>query len=101
MTRCLVGSKIKRVVFVPLIGEFLGVRFYIYYHDHLPPHLHLLGPGYAALVSIPEGKILAGRVPERVKTMATEWVQKNGEALIDNWRRARQGEPLARVSAPE
>lgn len=86
---------------MPLICEFLGAKVYMYYRDHLPPHLHLSGPGFAVLVSIPEGEVLAGWAPERVKTIAAGWVRENGEALIDNWRLARQGEPLARIPAPE
>ncbi|AEG15166.1 hypothetical protein Desku_1586 [Desulfofundulus kuznetsovii DSM 6115] len=50
---------------MPVICEFAGIKICMYYHDHLPPHVHVLAPGFQALVSIPGGEVLAGSCLEK------------------------------------
>ncbi|RJX17685.1 MAG: DUF4160 domain-containing protein [Desulforudis sp.] len=85
---------------MPLICEFLGIKVYIYYYDHLPPHVHLRGPGVQALVAIRDGRVISGSLPNRVETVVTSWVRQKSDALMQNWHRAQNGEPLSRVSPP-
>lgn len=73
----------------------------MYYHDHPPPHIHLRGTNFKAVVSLPDGDLLAGILPRGVKATVAGWVKEEAETLLENWRRAQAGEPLLRVSPPE
>lgn len=86
---------------MPCICEFPAVRVYIYFFDHEPPHLHIRGWDFHAVLSIPGGRLLAGHLPERLESVWGGWVRQEKEALMENWRRARAGEPLLRVTPPE
>jgi len=88
-------------VVMPLICKFSGVKVYMYYQDHLPPHIHLRGTDFKAVVSLPDGKLLAGLLPRGVKATVTAWIKSEAKALMENWRRAQAGEPLSRVNPPE
>ncbi len=85
---------------MPLICEFSGLKVYMYYHDHLPPHVHVVGAGVAALVLIPEGTVIEGGLPPGAAVRVGRWARENAEALMENWSRARQGKPLFKVPAP-
>ena len=73
----------------------------MYYHDHPPPHIHLRGTNFKAVVSLPDGNLLAGILPRGVKATVVGWVKEEAETLLENWRRAQVGEPLLRVGPPE
>ena len=55
---------------MPTISIFFGFVVQMYWRDHAPPHVHVLHQGQEALVSIKDGKLLAGSMP------------KAGESLI-------------------
>lgn len=86
---------------MPLICEFLGIKVYMFYHDHLPPHIHLRGTDFKAVVSLPDGNLLAGLLPRRVKGVVAAWIKGEAKTLLEDWRRAQAGEPLLRVNPPE
>ncbi len=86
---------------MPVICEFMGVKIYMYFFDHAPPHVHLVGPGFKAALAVPEGKVLAGILPSRIQSIAASWIRNESAALLENWRRAQAGEPLFRVNPPE
>lgn len=73
----------------------------IYYHDHPPPHVHLQGTDFRAVVSLLDGNLLAGLLPRGVKATVTAWIRSEAKTLLNNWRRAQAGEPLLRVNPPE
>jgi len=58
---------------MPRISEFYGIRIYMYYNDHAPPHFHA---GYAedeAVFTIDTLQVLYGWVPRRVRALVVEW----------------------------
>ncbi|ADI02760.1 DUF4160 domain-containing protein [Syntrophothermus lipocalidus] len=86
---------------MPIICEFWGFKVYMYYQDHLPPHFHVRGRGTHAVISLPDGALLAGDLPSGIASHIAAWVQENAEALMENWRRARCKEPLLKVPSPK
>ncbi|MGB9879291.1 MAG: DUF4160 domain-containing protein [Anaerolineae bacterium] len=79
----------------------MGVKVYMYFFDHLPPHVHIIGRGFRAALSIPEGSILAGNLPPRLRAIAETWVRQEAQALMQNWERAQIGKPLLRANPPQ
>ena len=39
---------------MPLLSEFFGIKIYIYWDDHVPPHFHAEYNGHQVLVDIEE-----------------------------------------------
>jgi hypothetical protein len=86
---------------MPIICELWGLGIYMYYREHLPPHLHVRGPGVHAIFLIPDGILLAGKLPSGTVPRIAAWVRDDAELLMEDWRRAHRKEPLLRVPAPK
>ena len=50
---------------MPEISRFFGIIIAIYYNDHNPPHFHAKYGEHEALVEINNGKVIAGKLPQR------------------------------------
>lgn len=86
---------------MPLISEFYGIKIYINYLDHNPPHVHVYYAEHSALVSIAELKILEGHLPKVAKKLVLEWMFKNRKALQKNWDRATKREAIQKIKPLE
>ncbi|MDI7188400.1 DUF4160 domain-containing protein [Leptospira santarosai] len=86
---------------MPLISEFYGIKIYINYLDHNPPHVHVYYAEHSALVSIAELKILEGHLPKVAKKLVLEWMLKNRKGLQKNWDRATKREALIKIKPLE
>jgi len=79
---------------VPVISRFFGIVVLIYYGDHDPPHFHVRYSGRKAAIAIKDARLLAGSLPPRAMGLVTEWALLHQKELMENWERARRGEPL-------
>lgn len=48
---------------MPLLSEFFGIKIYIYWDDHVPPHFHAEYNGHHVLVDIEENVVIKGVLP--------------------------------------
>ena len=48
---------------MPEISRFYGIRIYMYYDEHNPPHFHAKYDGEEALITM-DGKIFSGTLPQ-------------------------------------
>lgn len=78
---------------MPEISRFLGIVIRMYYRDHGPPHFHAEYGGYEVSVEIESG-VVEGRFPRRELKAVLEWYEVHKEELLENWRLARQEQPL-------
>lgn len=83
---------------MPEICRFLGIVIAMYYTDHEPPHFHARYGQFQATIGIADGRLLAGELPPRVQGLIEEWRAIHRQELFDDWDRARQRLPLARVA---
>ena len=58
----------------------------MYFADHPPPHVHVVGRDFEMLVAIRDSTILAGKVPSRVERTAMRWIRDNRQALLRKWK---------------
>ncbi len=79
---------------MPRISEFYGIAIYLYYADHNPPHFHAIYGGQQAEVAIRTGEVIVGTLPKRALRLVREWAETYRGELLEDWERARQGEPL-------
>jgi len=82
---------------MPIIATFLGLTIRMYFGDHPPPHIHVAYQGFEALMAIEDGRIVSGRLPSRAAKLAAEWIELRKGAILENWKRAENLEPLERI----
>lgn len=86
---------------MPCVSQFYGIAIYMYYNDHAPPHFHAEYAGDEVLIEINSLNIYAGSLPRRAYNLTIEWAEQSRVALLDDWHRARQGEPLLPIKPLE
>jgi hypothetical protein len=87
---------------VPEISRFFGIVIRMYFDDHVPPHFHASYAGHEGRISIsPIGALTGGDLPARPLALAVEWATLHQGELLENWRLARLGRPLASIAPLE
>jgi len=56
---------------------------------------------YRALLAIQDGRVIAGRLPNRAYRLAAEWAELHRAELLANWERARCQETLEWIEGLE
>ena len=82
---------------MPLVASFLGIKIYMYFEDHEPPHFHAEKAEFEMVVEIETSRIMKGSLPRTELALVIEWASQHRSELADNWGRARQGRPLRRI----
>jgi hypothetical protein len=72
----------------------------MFYSEHGVPHFHAIYGEYEASVEIGSERI-HGQLPKRALALVLEWNRLHRQELLENWDRARAGQPLARVAPLE
>jgi hypothetical protein len=70
---------------MPVIQRFDGYVIRMYFEDHNPPHVHVVGPDFEALVAIEDAAVLVGDIPAKVRKEALGWVAANEASLAQKW----------------
>ena len=79
---------------MPRLSEFYGIAVYMYFADHHPPHFHAIYGSNEAAIAIETGEVLAGNLPRRARKLLVESIALHRDELLDDWRRATNGETL-------
>ncbi|KAA0571794.1 DUF4160 domain-containing protein [Azospirillum sp. Sh1] len=70
---------------MPIIVRIGNARVYIYADDHNPPHFHIVGPDFNALVRINDLVLLKGTAPPDTMRKVLEWAGENRPLLALRW----------------
>jgi hypothetical protein len=70
---------------MPTIRRFANCKIAIYADDHIPPHFHIEGRGFRAVIEIETMAVRAGDVRKAAEAM--EWAASNIELLRAEWTR--------------
>ena len=68
----------------------------MFYKEHGPPHLHAAYGDHKATFEI-ESERIHGRLPRHAQALVLEWMRLHRTELLEDWRRARAGQPLVRI----
>ena len=79
---------------MPTISEFYGIRIVMRYREKHGPHFHVEYAEYRAEISILDGTILGGNVPNRAYNLVLEWLALHRQELQENWERIQQGQSI-------
>ena len=81
---------------MPIISSFFGIVIRMFYRDHEPPHFHAVYGEYEASIEI-EPIVIHGSLPPTAQRLVVEWASLHKAELLENWRLAREGQPLNAV----
>ena len=85
---------------MPEIFRFLGIVIGMFYSEHGVPHFHAVYGEREISVEIESGNVL-GDFPPRALRLVLDWNALHKQELLENWRLAREGQPLTRVAPLE
>ena len=80
---------------MPIISMFYGIIVSLFFMDnrrHKRPHLHVRYQEDEAVVSIPEGELLEGRLPEAKMRLVLAWIEIHRDELMADWELAASGQ---------
>ncbi|HVY03730.1 MAG TPA: DUF4160 domain-containing protein [Caulobacterales bacterium] len=86
---------------MPSIATFYGITIYMYWADHLPPHLHAIYGADEAVFDIQTGEVIFGDPARTARRLVQDWIALRREALLENWRRGQSMLPFERVPGPD
>lgn len=82
---------------MPLICEFFGIKIYMYWNEHVPPHFHAEYNGLKALISIKEAVVIKGSLPSKQLKLVLAWCELHYDELMDNWKSAMEHGEIHRI----
>ncbi len=85
---------------MPTISLFYGIlisMLYIANRPHKTPHIHANCQGESAVLSIPDGDVLAGSLPGGKLKLVRAWIEIHKDDLLANWELAVSGRPVVAI----
>lgn len=70
---------------MPAIKVIDGVRIYIYFFDHNPPHFHAVFAEFEELIAIESLETLKGTLPQIKRKKVLSWAKENQIYLNTKW----------------
>ena len=83
--------------YMPTICMFRGIKIYINWREHQPPHFHATYGGQEVIVSINDLEVIDGEIPNKQLKMLLGWTAMHQEELEENWYLAREKQELFRI----
>lgn len=82
---------------MPEISYFFGIKIFIYYNDHNPPHFHAEYGTQKGIFRIDNLTMIEGNLKARPKSLIVEWGLSHREELIKDWELAKKKAPLKKI----
>ena len=80
---------------MPVISMFYGIIVSLYFKDdkqHHRPHIHAKYQEMEAVVSIPDGELLDGKLPPAKMRLLLAWIEIHKDELAADWALALEGQ---------
>jgi hypothetical protein len=74
---------------------FYGIIIYMYFKDnrqHKVPHIHVKYQEHEVVVSIPEGEVMGGSIPNSKMKLLQAWIELHKDELVADWELAVSGQ---------
>ncbi len=85
---------------MPIISMFYGIIVRMYHFDndrHKAPHFHVQYGSQSAVLRIPDGKILEGKLKVNKLKLVQAWVEIHREELMADWTLAVEGQKVFKI----
>lgn len=79
---------------MPTICIFRGIKIYMNWREHQPPHFHAKYGSNEVAISINDIEVLEGSLPNKQLKMLLGWTALHQEELLENWQLAEQKQDL-------
>lgn len=79
---------------MPTICMFRGIKVFINWNDHQPPHFHAVYGGDTVIVSIKDLEVIEGQMPSKQQKMLLGWAALHQDELMENWELAERNQEL-------
>lgn len=79
---------------MPTICTFRGIKIYINWREHQPPHFQAKYGSDEVAISINDIEVLDGSLPNKQLKMLLGWTALHQEELLENWKLAEQKQDL-------
>ena len=83
-----------------VIAMFYGIIVSMYYLDsrqHHLPHIHVKYQEEEAVLSIPDGQLLEGKLKANKLKLVQAWIEIHQEELLADWQLASTGEAIFKI----
>jgi len=81
---------------MPEISNFYGIKIFINYSEHNPPHFHAEYGEYQVIVYLNDW-VIEGKFPKRALKIVLEWAELHKDELLEIWELADNREPLGKI----
>lgn len=82
---------------MPLVCEFFGIKIYIYWEDHSPPHFHAKYNEFEIFVDIRKAVVIKGFFPAKELKLVLAWCEIYQDDLLNDWNLAKESKELVRI----
>ena len=85
---------------MPVISMFYGIIIRMFFMDnkeHKLPHIHIEYADDSAVITFPEGKVLAGNFPNNKLKLVQAWIEIHKDELMADWILAIEGKPIFKI----
>ncbi len=79
---------------MPTISMFRGIKIFMNWNDHMPPHFHASYGGEEAIIAIREIEVIEGSISGKQLKMILGWAAYHQEELMENWELASKKQEL-------
>ena len=79
---------------MPTICMFRGIKIYINWREHQPPHFHAKYGSDEVVVGINDVEVIEGSIPSKQLKLLLGWAVLHQDELMDNWKLAEQKQEL-------
>lgn len=76
---------------MPQISSGHGIKIYIYFNDHHPPHFHAIGGGFEVIIEIATQQVYEGSAPRSELARIKKWALADQAGLQTNWQNLQTG----------
>ena len=82
---------------MPTICIFRGIKIYVNWREHQPPHFHAKYGGEEVVIGINDAEVLEGSIPSKQLKLLLGWTVLHQDELMDNWKLAEQKQDLFQI----
>lgn len=87
---------------MPVVSMFYGIIVRMFFMDnkeHKLPHIHIEFGDHSAVISIEDGKVLAGTFPLHKLKLVLAWIEIHKDELLADWKLAIEGQPIFKIDS--
>ena len=83
---------------MPELARFYGIRIFVCFGDHPPPHFHAEYGEHEAMFDLRNLALLQGYLPARARGMVVDWAARHTDELMTAWQEALAGRTPGKIA---